>query len=168
MKVYQPPEADKSVLPTLLAAYETMFSPTRGAAQTNIAACARFLAISRSSYLNILKSDWPWWPVVLRDAIAYLLPHLPTWKRQAISPFLRELPYDFVSPIEEAVDIRDWLIDQLKDGPVHAKKLLSPTNRGLYKPDRIKRAARAMGVIKIRKGKGKEHKVYWRLPVLVD
>jgi hypothetical protein len=171
MKYNYTREANPDLFYKLLSILDYCYAPTKASIRgMNDAAVRRALGISRRT-LDKMRNEcpqWPWWPSVMRDAVSDILPSLPQWKRRVINKKLRELPEDYIMQIEQATEARDWLIDQLKDGPAVSSELLSTANRGNISVDRIKRAAKALGVVKGRSGKGKDHVAVWSLPTHED
>lgn len=167
MKMVYPPKYKYKTMDILTECLELVFASTYGnTKKTNITACARVLNISVQTYYKIRDGDdtWPWWPTVFLGILEFVLPHTAYWKRQKIAILLRDLPYWDIRPIELACDTRDWLYDQLAQGPAVVSELLAPANRGPYSERKIRTIARAMGVIVKREGKGKDHLSTWELP----
>jgi hypothetical protein len=171
MRYHPTREANPELFRKLLAILDSCYQPTKATVRgMNDRAIMRALGVSRST-LNKMRNEppeWPWWPSVMRDAISDILPHLPQWKRRLINTKVRELPEDYILQIDQATEARDWLIEQLKDGPAVSSELLTTANRGNISVKRIKHAARALGIVKGRSGKGKDHVAIWSLPTVDD
>jgi hypothetical protein len=171
MKIHHRREPNPELYFKLMAILDYCYAPTRAIKRgMNDSALMRVLGTSRRNIRTMRNEcpDWPWWPTVMREAIADILPHLPKWQRRLVNKKLRELPEDYVQHIEYATEARDWLIAQLKDGPAIVSELLSTANRGDISVIRIKRAAQALGVLKTREGRRKDHISVWSLPTSED
>lgn len=163
-----PPLYDYNLIKLQVRIIEMAFSPTRGnGARKNDAVIARYLGISTKTWDKVASGfdEWPWWPTVLREVIELVIPHTKGLQvRTEMNKLLRQLPPQHQAAIEKASAARDWLIDQLKDGPALGSELLSTANRGMLTERTIRRAANSLGVIYKRKGKGKDHESTWSLP----
>lgn len=171
MKIQHSREVNPELFFKLLAILDYCYAPTRAIKRgTNDAALMRVLGVSRRQLRSMRNEcpEWPWWPSVMRDAVSDILPHLPKWQRRVANKKLRGLPEEMVHVMEAATEARDWLIEQLKDGPALSSELLSTANRGDISVHRIKRAAQALGVLKTRAGRRKDHVSLWSLPSAVD
>lgn len=168
MRIINPPPYNEDLFFRLLAILDYCYSPTRAVKRGfNDTAIVRALGISRRT-LDKMRNEgdqWPWWPSVMRDAISWVLPSLPKFKRRNVAKMLRRLPEEYAEQIEFANEARDYVLDHLANGPALSSELLSTANRGNISEARIKRAARQLGVIKKREGKaGKDHMSVWSLP----
>lgn len=162
------PDLDVELLTELLRILDYCYVPRKLKKRAfNDTAVARALSINRRT-LQQLRAKPPlkkwWWTSVIRDAIIQVLPTLPKWKRRNIAKMMRALPDETVEQIENACAARDYVIDMLKDGPAVGTELLLAANRGNLSEYRIKKAAKLLGVIKSREGKGKDHLTVWSLP----
>lgn len=171
MKLIHPPEPNEDLFYRLLAILDYCYTPTKAIKRGfNDTAIARALDINRATVMKMREAvpKWGWWPTVIKDAITYVLPYIPRYKRRHVASMMRGLPEEIVEQIESACAAKDYLIDQLKEGPALSSELLSTANRGDLSEARIKKAAKALGIVKIREGKGKNHAATWSLPRFDD
>jgi len=167
MKIIHPPEASPALFSKLLAIVDYCYAPTKARKRGfNDAGVARALGISRPTLEKFRNQgdDWPWWPAVMTAAIQHVLPYLPRYKRRLVAKMMRNLPEEIVHQIEFTTEARDYVLDMLATGPALSSEILSTANRGNISEARIKRAAKQLGVIKQREGKGKHHRSTWCLP----
>lgn len=169
MQKIKPPPPQPELFKRLLAILDFCYQPTKASQRgMNDTAIARALGVTRQTIVRMRDEppEWPWWPVVLQAAISHVLPLIRRDKRRVVAKMLRELPEEMAEQIEQACEARDYLIDMLAQGPALSSELLKTANRGNISEARIKRAAKQMGIIKTREGKGKEHQSLWELPRL--
>lgn len=172
MKINYGPKANPELFKKLLAVLDYCYQPTRATKRgMNDSAIARALDVNRQTILRMREKppEWVWWPKVMLQAIAHILPYLPVYKRRNVAKMLRVLPEDEFEQVMFGCEARDYIIEQLKDGPALSSELLKTANRGNISEVRIKQAAKQLGVIKQREGKvGKNHASVWSLPSIED
>lgn len=172
MKINYGPKPNPELFKKLLAILDYCYQPTKAVKiGMNDSALARALGVSRPTIYRMRQSppDWMWWPAVLREAIAHILPYLPVYKRRNVAKMMRNMPEEVYEQVMKACEARDYVIEMLKDGPALSSELLATANRGNISEARIKKAARQLGVIKEREGKvGKNHGSVWSLPTMDD
>lgn len=144
----------------------------------NSAACARVLGISRITWKKWEKEPptWPHWPVVIRFVIKSYLPALAA--RRGLTRQHQQRIVAQLALIKGGAELGDeigTLAYELSGAEAHLRKLLrdkgmfwhqirGPKYCGGYSSNTLRKAARALGIVKTQEGYGEDKRSYWRLP----
>lgn len=149
------------------------------ATKENNAQCARLLGINRKTWQkwNVEPPTAWYWPLVIRAAIKHTLSSMVAhrrgttmkWKRYILETLSR-IPQskDFEEEIANmAYDIRgaqQHLRDLLARRGMFWSNIQTTANSGGYSKATLRKAAKALGVIKTQEGYGEDKDSFWRLP----
>lgn len=153
------------------------------AAKENNAYCARLLGVSTITWKKWTNDPptWPWWNLVLRQAIKHLIANLVAQRRmntkkhkQRVIQALARIPQSDImedSIASLAYDIRGaelHLRNLLARRGMFADEIYKAGNAGGYTPRMLRTAAKKLGVVKQSEGFGEDKRSYWRLPTEED
>jgi hypothetical protein len=144
----------------------------------NSAACARALGISRVTWKRWEKDppQWPFWNLVIRHVIKSYLPALAS--RRGISRQHHQRIIKQLAELRDADSLGEEignLAYEAAGAETHLRRLLSRkgmywheiravANAGGFTSKSLRKAARAIGVVKTQEGYGDRKRSYWRLP----
>jgi hypothetical protein len=142
------------------------------------AACAKLLGISTVTWRKWERNPprWPYWNLVLRHVIREYLGAMEA--RRGLTRAHRLRIRDRLAQIERAEELDEEitaLAQNLSGAERHLRLTLGgkgmfwdelrlAANSGGYSPKTLRKAARALDVIKTQEGYGKHKRSYWRLP----
>lgn len=157
------------------ALIELLFEATK----ENSSYCCRLLNISRPTWkkwITETPTEW-YWPIVLRVAIKHTIASTIAHRR-ASSMIFQNRVRNALSAIPHSREFEDEISNlafEIRGAQAHLRDLLTPRGRwwsdikktanlGGYTKGSIRKAAKALGVIKTQEGYGEDKDSYWRLP----
>jgi hypothetical protein len=152
------------------------------ALKENNTACAQALGISTKTWLrwNRHPPAWPWWNIVLREAIRQIVSSLEASRastrkhRNQIIRALTALPSndtlaeDLGDMAYTRAGAQTHLRNKLLKRGMWKDELFQAANMGGYSPKSLEVAARALEIVKTQEGFGKDKRSFWRLPTEDD
>lgn len=145
----------------------------------NGAYCCRLLGISRPTWRKWVKetpTEW-YWPIVLRQAIKLTLSSMIAQRRATSKKFQNDVLHQ-LAKIPNSKEFEDEIANMAYDirgAQSHLRELLikkgrwwseisSAAHAGGYSKATLRKAAKALGVVKTIEGYGEDKDSFWRLP----
>lgn len=154
--------------------YEVLIEATK----ENYSRCGKLLGVTRKTFMawNTNPPKWPWWNMVLREAIKIMIASTAAKKgmtrkhRSRIIHLLSQIPKSdsFLMDIEnmayEFAGAEAHLRRLLAKRGMFKDEIMTVKNMGGYSSRSLESAARTLSVVKTQEGYGKDKRSYWRLP----
>lgn len=171
-KLPQTPQANPEEIAALL---DLLFEAQKG----NNAQCARLLGIHTRTWkkwAHTPPTEW-YWSIVLREAIKHTLASIVAQRRASSKKFQRSI-LEALSKIPRHREFEEEISDMAYDirgAELHLRNLLQPggmwwsdiqrpANCGGYTRQTLRKAAKALHVVKTQEGFGADKDSFWRLP----
>lgn len=170
---------EKALLTANVEETEALIELLYYATKENGAHCCRLLDISRPTWRKWVKETptaW-YWPMVLRAAIKHTLSSIIAQRRATSKKFQNDVLHQ-LAKIPHHKEFEDEIANmayEITGAQAHLRELLMMKGRwwseiqtaahaGGYSKATLRKAAKALGVVKTQEGYGENKDSFWRLP----